>query len=118
MGKAVQHLLSPGQFCHCKPVVFLIQEKSCFLSIFKVHQITDAVFHYLRTGALRLGQSRHRQPAFAGRQTFQPADRHIAAFINAPYFLPVFPQNPDQRWHQKTFQLLHRSGQHLYYQNI
>ena len=44
MGKTVQHFCTAAELLHRQPVVFLIQEKACFLAVFHINQIPDAVF--------------------------------------------------------------------------
>ena len=47
MGKTVQYTFPRTKFVNCRTIVFLIQKKTGFLSVFYIHLIADAVFHNL-----------------------------------------------------------------------
>ena len=66
MCKAVQHFRIFAKSLDCQTVVFLIQEKSGFLTILHIYQIMYSVFHDLHFRLLRLADpSFHfRKPLF------------------------------------------------------
>ena len=66
MGEAVQHPFAAADAGDGLTVIFLVQEKSGFLPVFKVYLITDTVFHNFRYGFRRDIFVWQRKKAFSG----------------------------------------------------
>ena len=113
MRKAVQHFCILTEPLNGQAVVFLIQEKSRFLSVLYIYQIADAVFLNLYLGIKRLSEK-----ALTPLHPLFFPFLCIASLIDAPdcdavlgqYFL----EKPDQR----LFHPVNAKGQGLDYQNI
>ena len=54
MGKAVENSFAFADFLNSQTIVFLIQEKSCFLAIDNINKIFDSVFRNLYVDIKRL----------------------------------------------------------------
>ena len=77
MGKAVQHFFAFTDALHGKAVIFLIQKKSCFLTINHIYQITDAIFLNFHAGIKFIADK-----AFDFGQSFLGALIGITALID------------------------------------
>ena len=105
-----------GQPCHRPAVVFLIQEKSGFLPVYKVHPVADAVFHNIRPCEIGLGFSGQGEPALALCQPLLFPQGYIVAQVDAGNVLPVPAQHPDDDGQQSLPDTLHAQTQHLGHQ--
>ena len=54
MGKAIQYLLILAKFVNGSPIVLLIKEKACLLTVLHIHHIPDTILHNLHLGVKRL----------------------------------------------------------------
>ena len=113
MGEAVQHRPSLRQPPHCPAVVFLVQEKAGFLSVFYIYQIFYAVLYNLRYRRIRRGLPRQGKPFLVLLQSLLLPEGDIIPLEDAPNSLPVLPKNPDQKRQQQVLDPLHAHRQHL-----
>ena len=70
MGKAVKHFGTFTQSSHCSPVIFLVKEKACFLSISHINHIFYAIFNNLHFGIKRFPD-----------KTFNPFHAFIKSYL-------------------------------------
>lgn len=83
MGKAVEDVLSGGDFSDGQAVVFLVQEEPRLLAVFDVDIVADAIFLDRRYDASRLRQVIGFKPALVLLHAVQFADFDVVSFINA-----------------------------------
>ena len=76
--EAVQHLCILAKSLDCQTIVFLIQEKSCLLSVFDINHISDTIFHNLNFGIKFFTDK-----AFDSLHAFILTNLCIASFIHA-----------------------------------
>ena len=110
-------MLAFGYACYRLSVIFLVEEKARFLSVFNIHAVTDAVFGYFCYGIFIFYCFGHK-PAFIFCHAFQFAYFYIIAFINTADFFAAAAQNFYQK--RKNFRFAHFNTQRqgLRYQNI
>ena len=78
MCEAVQYLLSFADSLHSQPVIFLVEEETCLLSILHVYHVMNTIFHNLDIGVKRLSNE-----AFYLLQTFFLTFFGITSLIHA-----------------------------------
>ncbi len=88
MCKAVEYSGVPAQLPHSQPVIFLVQEKTGFLSFFYIHQEFYAVFFYLHIRVEGFADK-----SLEGLHAFIAPYTGLASLINAPDENPVGPKN-------------------------
>lgn len=118
MGKAVQDFFPAAELRDRFAVVFLVEEKTGFLPVFKVHAVFDSVFKNRCFCGFRLRQSGDRIKAFVLLHAFQFADRNIVSLVNAVDGLPVFRKDFVKQRKENRLQLFHSKGKRLCYQNV
>ena len=87
MGKAIQHFCTLTQLLDGKSVIFLIQEKSRFLTVFYIYFIFDAVFFNLYQG-----RKFRSDKALDQFHSFLSADLHITSLINSADYDTILSQ--------------------------
>ena len=73
-------------------IVLLVQEKASLLPVFKIHLVSDAVFHNFRLCARRKCNPIQSIIPFVLFQSFVGANGHIIAFVDAVDVLAVLGQ--------------------------
>ena len=113
MGKAIQHFCALTQLLDGKSVIFLIQEKSCFLTVFYIHFIFDAVF-------LNLYQGRkfRSDKSLDQLHSFLSADFHIASLINSTDYDTILSQYFFQKFNNLLLITVNSQSQGLNHQHI
>ena len=89
VGEAVENALAPCDFGNGEAVVFLVKEKSGFLSVFKIHGIFYSVFDYFRFGEIRVLNPLKRIPALVFGKSLKASYGNVVTFVNSAYFLSV-----------------------------
>ena len=82
-------MLAFGNFGDCLAIVLLIQKEACLLAVLHIYIILDPVFNDRCQRLARFRGLGQRKPALIFFHTFQQADLHIVAFIQAPDFLTL-----------------------------
>ena len=107
MREAVQHAPPPRDVAYGAAIVFLVKEKSGFLTLAVVHRVANAVLGNLhRPGILRLapqGKSGIRVTAGEARKPFPLPHGAVTAQVHGADDLPpVLPQDRDKRGQQSV----------------
>ena len=110
-------MLAFGNACHSLAVIFLVEEKACFLSVFNIYAVTDAVFNYFGYGIF-VFHCFGRKPAFVFCHAFQFAYFYIVALINTADIFTAAAQNLYQHRENFFFAQFYAQRQSLRYQNI
>ena len=120
MGKAIQNMLSLRNACNRSPIVFLIEKKSGFLTIFNIHIIGNSILNYAGKTAFRmLRQNGMLIPAFCFLKALQLTDSHIITLIDSSDSYMIFiSQNLHKHGKQHILSLLHTIGECLHDQQI
>ena len=93
MRKAVEQRFAAGKPRDFSTIVFLIEEKSRFLSVFKIDGVANAVFRDFRLRGLRVSIAADLCPPLVFRKPFERADCRVVAFINAVDFFSKLSHN-------------------------
>ena len=113
MCEAVQNLCIFTESLNCQTVVFLIQEKSCFLSVFDVYFVFHAVFFNLDKGRKLFSDK-----SLGKFHSFLAADFGIASLIDTTNLDSVFCKNLLQCINDGSLKAVNSKCQRLYYQHI
>lgn len=93
MRKTIEKCFAAGKPRDFSAIVFLIEEKSRLLSVFKIDGVADAVFCDLGLCGLRMRVAAELCPALVFREPLERTDCHIVAFINTVYFFSKLVHN-------------------------
>ena len=114
MGKTVKDMLTFGNTGYGLTVIFLVKEKSSFLSIDHVNHIGKAIFnndgHQV---SFRQFIFRNLGNSLLFAHTFQLTDLDIIAFIDTFDALAHFPQHAQEKGKDLVFMAFHPKGQDL-----
>ena len=113
MGEAVQHLRTGAQRPDGLAVVFLIEEKACFLSFGHVYEISDAVFHNLHLGVKGGGQE-----AFDPGHSLLLPHFCVRALVNSPNGNAVLRHQFFQGFQNEGLIPIHAQRQRLHHQHV
>ena len=108
MCKAVQYFFAGAELPDGFAVVFLVKEKSGFLTVFDIYDIFDTVFLDRDTGIKRLADK-----AFVAFHAFLKAYFGIASFINAADVDAILLQDLDKGSKKESLELFDSKGQRL-----
>ena len=113
MSKTVQNPFPPAQPLNSRPVILLIQEKPCFLSILYIYDILNPIFFNLY---LRIKRS-----AEKSLKTLHPLLQPylgITSLINSPYLNPVPLQYPAESIQNHSLKPVNSQRQGLHHKHI
>ena len=113
MGKTVQNSGIPAKLLDCQTIVFLIQEKSCLLTVFYIHLIFYTIFH-------NFNQSRElfTNKALIWLHSLLLTYFHVTSLVNAAYPDTILCQNFLQKLHQHLFITVDSKCKGLHHQHI
>ena len=117
MSKAIQHAL-PLRYFRCSgTVIFLIEKKSRFLSVYIVNMISDPV---LANYSIAVGFGKLVFPVKAGAaiHSLKLSELHIIALINRADLLSESAEITNRCRKNDILQTLHSERKNLYRQNI
>ena len=113
MSEAVENFCPLTEFLDCQSVVFLIQEKSCFLSVFDIYFVFDTVL-------LNLYQCRELRSDESLNQfhSFLLADFYIASFIDTTDVDSVLCENFFNQFYDGFLKTVNSQRKRLYNNHI
>ena len=134
MREAIKNASSRRELRDGTPIVLLVEEEACLLSVLKIHLVTNAVFHNLRrrgtehrslglAGIDRVERAGRilrgaRKPSRSLGEPFERAGRSVVALIESANRDAVFGQHFEKRGEDHRLQTLHPHRKRLGYENI
>ena len=113
VGKAIQHMLTLGNFGHGLAIIFLVQKEAGLLAIFHIHRVFNAIFHNFCGHRAMLRQKRRGKPSLALLHAFQKANLHIIALEQSTNIFAHFLQNFNEQVEEQLLAQLDAQGQGL-----
>ena len=118
MREAVQHTFAPCDLRDGAAVVFLVEEKACFLSLDIVHVIADTVLGDDDLAAQVGPQPFHRIKALVLFQPLQLAHLDVVALVDRVDRIAALSQRLDQIAEQHLLDTVDTQRQHLCHQHV
>ena len=116
VGKAVQHLFrfdAAAEILNSQPVVLLVQEEACFLTVLHIHHITDPIFQDFHLGVKGISYE-----SLMALHSLLQTDLGIAALIYAPDGNSVLRHDLSELVHNDRLQTVDSQSQGFHHQHI